>query len=73
MEFPDLVHPGQPVAALGRQFRLSLHSGLALAGLMLTTSGVGCMRRLQRPWMSVGFRVIGSWIAAVGVLMLGLN
>ena len=26
MEFPDLVHPGQPVAALGRQFRLSLHS-----------------------------------------------
>ena len=47
--------------------------GLAFAGLMLTTYGVGCMRRLQRPWMSVGFRVIGSWIAAVGVLMLGLN
>ena len=47
--------------------------GLALAGLMLTTYGVGCMRRLQKPWMSFGFRVVGSWIAAVAVLMLGLK
>ena len=47
--------------------------GLALAGLMLTTYGVGCVRRLQAPWMSIGFRVVGSWIAAVGVLMLGLK
>jgi len=47
--------------------------GLALAGLLLVTYGIGCVRRLQAPWMRVGFRVLGSWIAAVGILVLGLK
>ena len=47
--------------------------GLALAGFLLVTYGVGCARRLRAPWMQMGFRVIGSWIAAVGILSLGLE
>jgi urease accessory protein len=47
--------------------------GLALAGLMLVTYGVGCVRWLKAPWMRLGFRVVGSWIAAVGILLLALK
>ncbi len=47
--------------------------GFALAGLLLVTYGIGCVRRLRAPWMQIGFRVIGSWIAAVGVLVLSLR
>ena len=47
--------------------------GLALAGFLLVTYGVGCARRLRAPWMRMGFRVLGSWIAAVGILSLGLE
>ena len=47
--------------------------GLALAGFLLVTYGVGAARRLRAPWMQMGFRVVGSWIAAVGILILGLE
>jgi len=47
--------------------------GLALAGLMLVSYGIGCVRRLRAPWMLIGFRVVGSWIAAVGILVLALR
>ena len=47
--------------------------GLALGGFLLVTYGVGCVRRLRAPWMHMGLRVVGSWIAAVGVLSLGLE
>jgi urease accessory protein len=47
--------------------------GLALAGLMLLTYGVGCVHRLTAPWMRIRVRVIGSWIAAIGVLVLSLK
>jgi len=47
--------------------------GLALVGLMLVTYGVGLVRRLKLPWMLIGIRVVGSWIAAVGILVLGLK
>ena len=47
--------------------------GLTVAGFLLVTYGVGCARRLHAPWMRMAFRVVGSWIAAVGVLSLGLE
>jgi len=47
--------------------------GLALGGLMLVTYGIGCVRRLREPWMRIGFRVVGSWIAAIGILVLSLK
>jgi len=47
--------------------------GLALSGLLLVTYGIGCVRRLSAPWMRIGFRVIGSWIAATGVMVLRLR
>jgi urease accessory protein len=47
--------------------------GLALAGLLVVTYGVGLVRRLDVPWARIGVRVAGSWIAAVGILALGLK
>jgi urease accessory protein len=47
--------------------------GIAVAGLLVTTYGAGGIRRLRAPWMQIAVRVIGSWIAAVGVLVLSLR
>jgi urease accessory protein len=47
--------------------------GLALAGLLLVSYGIGLVRRLNVPWARIGVRVAGSWIAAVGILVLGLK
>lgn len=47
--------------------------GFALVGLMLVTYGIGCVRWLRAPWMRIGFRVLGSWIAAIGILILSLK
>jgi urease accessory protein len=47
--------------------------GLALAGLLVVTYGIGLVRRLDVPWARIGVRVAGSWIAAVGILVLGLK
>ena len=47
--------------------------GLAVVGLLLISYGIGVVRRLDRPRAQVGVRVTGSWIAAVGILVLSLN
>jgi urease accessory protein len=47
--------------------------GLAFVGLLLITYGVGLVRWLKAPWAKIGIRVVGSWIAAVGILILGLR
>ena len=48
-------------------------AGLALVGLLVISYGVGFVRWLKAPWTKVGVRVVGSWIAAVGILFLGLK
>ena len=47
--------------------------GVALAGLLVVIYGAGCVRGLRAPWMGMAFRVLGSWIAALGVMTLGLR
>ena len=47
--------------------------GVALAGLLVVIYGAGCVRGLRAPWMGMAFRVLGSWIAALGVMTLGLQ
>ena len=47
--------------------------GVALAGLLVVIYGAGCVRGLRAPWMRMAFRVLGSWIAALGVMTLGLR
>jgi urease accessory protein len=46
--------------------------GVALSGALLVVYGAGAVRRWHDGWPRVAFRVIGSWIAAIGVLLLGL-
>jgi len=44
--------------------------GLVSAIFVLTAISAACVVRLQAPWSRVAVRVVGSWIAASGVLML---
>ncbi len=47
--------------------------GVGLSGFLLATYSMGCVRSVRVPWMVMGFRVVGSWIAAVGILLSGLR
>ncbi|MFQ6538624.1 MULTISPECIES: HupE/UreJ family protein [Aphanothece] len=54
------------------------HAGglLAVAGAVSGVAGIlailcGQLLQIQRPWLVIGQRVLGSWIAAAGLLMLG--
>jgi urease accessory protein len=46
---------------------------LTLTGLLLTVYGIGLVRSITRPWTRVAIRVAGSWVAAIGVLVLALK
>jgi urease accessory protein len=45
--------------------------GLVLAVSVLVTLAAAFVVRLQRPWARIAIRVMGSWIVASGVLMVG--
>lgn len=47
--------------------------GLSMVGLLATSYGIGLVRRLKMEWAQVAVRVVGSWLAAVGILVLGLR
>jgi urease accessory protein len=47
--------------------------GLAVVGLLLISYGIGLVRSLNMPWAKTAVRVTGSWIAAIGILVLSLN
>jgi urease accessory protein len=53
--------------------RFRFVSGLIVVGILLITYGVGLVRRLTVPWSQIAVRVVGSWIAAIGILVLGLK
>ena len=45
--------------------------GILAALCVLVALAAAYVVSLQRPWMRIVVRVAGSWIAAVGLLMLG--
>jgi urease accessory protein len=47
--------------------------GLAVVGFLLISYGIGLVRSLNMPWAKTAVRVTGSWIAAIGILVLSLN
>jgi urease accessory protein len=48
-------------------------AGLAVAGLFVATYGVGLVRSLKFEWSQLAVRVAGSWLAAIGILVVGLR
>ena len=46
-------------------------AGIACAVFVVVSLGAGLVVSLKRPWTRVAVRVAGSWIAAIGLLMLG--
>lgn len=47
-------------------------AGTAIAGLLVTLPASGIVAILADGWPRVVVRVLGSWIAAIGLMMLGL-
>jgi len=47
-------------------------AGVVGAGVILVSIGAGFVLSLRRPWTKVAVRVIGSWIAAIGMMTLAL-
>jgi urease accessory protein len=48
-------------------------AGVGLAGVVAALPGVVLAPRLPAGWPRVAVRVAGSWIAAIGLIMLGLR
>jgi urease accessory protein len=59
--------------AFGQVSRFRFVAGLAVVGLLLLVYGNGLVRNLKREWTQIAVRVVGSWIAAVSILVLGLR
>lgn len=57
----------------GQVSRFRFVAGLAVVGLLLLVYGNGLVRNLKREWAQIAVRVVGSWIAAVSILVLGLR
>ena len=53
--------------------RFRFIAGLAVVGLLLLVYGNGLVRNLKWEWTQIAVRVVGSWIAAVSILVLGLR
>lgn len=58
---------------VGQVSRFRFVAGLAMVGLLLLVYGNGLVRNLKREWAQIAVRVVGSWIAAVSILVLGLR
>jgi urease accessory protein len=59
--------------AFGQANRFRFIAGLALVGLLLLVYGNGLVRNLRLEWTQIAVRVVGSWLAAVSILVLGLR
>jgi len=60
---------GASIAAAGREGRGLL--GIVAAIFVLAALASALVVSLRRPWTRIAVRVAGSWIAAVGLLLLG--
>ncbi len=58
---------------VGQASRFRFIAGLAVIGLLLLVYGNGLVRNLKLEWTQIAVRVVGSWIAAVSILVLGLR
>ena len=47
--------------------------GAGLIGLVIVVYGIGLVRRLHAKWMHIAVRAAGSWVAAIGVMVLALK
>lgn len=58
---------------VGQASRFRFVAGLAVVGLLLLVYGNGLVRNLKWEWTQIAVRVVGSWIAAASILVLGLR
>jgi urease accessory protein len=47
-------------------------AGVVSAGVIVVSLGAGLVLGLHRPWTKIAVRVMGSWIAAIGLMTMAL-
>jgi urease accessory protein len=52
---------------------VAAQAGFALAALVIAALAIGIAVLARRPWQRIGIRVVGSWIAAIAILVLALR
>lgn len=43
--------------------------GLTTIAILVIAYGIGAVRSLEKPWAQIAVRVVGSWIAAIGIMV----
>lgn len=61
------------VEALAQVSTLRFVAGIVLTGFLLLVYGNGLVRNLKSNWTQIAIRVVGSWIAAISILDLGVK
>jgi len=51
---------------------VNFDAGVVCAGIAVVSLGAGVVLSLTRPWSKVAVRVVGSWIAAIGLMTMAL-
>lgn len=51
--------------------RLVFAAGMVFGALVVTGAALLVWERLARPWLHIGVRIAGSWMVAIGVMLLG--
>lgn len=68
-----ISHGYENVAGISSTVAIHLFvSGVVVSGIALTATFAASAVSLQVPWQRVAIRVVGSWIAAIGILLIGL-
>lgn len=60
---------GAGIAAAGRESMALV--GIGVAVFVIVALGAALVVSLGRPWQRIAVRVAGSWVAAIGLLLLG--
>jgi urease accessory protein len=50
----------------------NFNTGVVSAGVVMISLGAGLVLSLRRPWSHIAVRVVGSWIAAIGLMTVAL-
>jgi urease accessory protein len=70
----SFTHGYENMAGISNQVVfLVFTAGMMMCGLLLISIFSAVTTRLTRNWQQIGIRVVGSWTAAIGLLIVGLQ
>jgi urease accessory protein len=59
-------------AMAAEMLAVNFTAGVVSTGVLMVSIGAGIVLSLGRPWTKIAVRVVGSWIAAIGLMTMAL-